>query len=169
MKRSLPEFSRRVEIARLPPSGGREVIEATLEECSALSKRLGLPGVLSLAAILEVEPWRRGGAKVSGALRAEIVQACVVTIEDFTTMLREPVERHYLPAAMGEGANEDDEADIVPDGVIDLGELVAETLALALDPYPRKPGAVFDGTGDEASSEGASPFGGLLERNSGEA
>lgn len=164
MKDMAPEFSRRIGIARLPPSGSSETIAATPEECAALARRLGLPSVLSLAATLRAEPWRRGGAKVSGALKAEVEQTCVVTLDNFTSTIREPVERYYIPSRIAEGASEEDEADIVAEGIIDIGELAAETLALALNPYPRKPGAVFEPAETEAAAAERSRFSGLLER-----
>jgi uncharacterized metal-binding protein YceD (DUF177 family) len=166
MKRIEPEFHRPLEIARTPPSGSSENIAASAEECRALAKRFAVPAVLSLSAQLRVEHWRKNGAKVTGSLRAGIQQTCVVSLEDFVATVREPVERFYLPPGVSTGEADEDEADEIVDGVIDLGELVSETLALEIDPYPRKPGVEFSQDLTDAGEGEGSPFAILAKSNS---
>lgn len=158
MKPVQPEFSRPIEVARVPPSGSVEKIVATTEECAVLARRMDLPAIGALSATLTVMPWRSGGAEVKGSLRAEIEQVCVVTLEPFSSTVREPVERFYLPPGIATGSAQDDEADEIVNGAIDLGELVAETLALAIDPYPRSPGAVFAADAELEGGTETSPF-----------
>jgi uncharacterized metal-binding protein YceD (DUF177 family) len=75
------------------------------------------------------------------------VQACVVTLEPVRAQLSEDFTVAFgavRPAAEGEviiGLDEEDPAEELTDGRIDLGEVVAQQLAVALDPYPRAPGA----------------------------
>ncbi len=91
-------------------------------------------------------------------MRAQVSQTCVVSLDDFSSRIEEPVDVVFLPEAdvarmaaerAAQPANHDEEAalDDLPDpivgGRIDLGALAAEILILGLDPYPRKPGVVF--------------------------
>jgi hypothetical protein len=52
-----------------------------------------------------------------------------------------------------------DDTEPLLDGKVDLGGLATEFLILGLDPYPRKPGAVFQPPADTSVDEG--PFAGL--------
>ena len=156
------EFSRPVEVDRIPGLGSTEKLSADAAELEALAGRLGLPRMHAISAVLRAEPWRRSGVKVSGQIIADIEQTCVVTLEDFRSLQKLPVLRYFLtakdlPKAMGE--SEETDADAIVDGKIDLGELVSETLAIELDPYPRKPGAAFTDIIEDV--EKPSPFGAL--------
>jgi len=149
-----PEFSRPVPVEEIG-KGMKRRIEATAEELRALEGRMKLPAIRALSAELSLSPAGKGGYRVSGEMRATVDQECVRTLEVFTSELAAPVDRLFVPAdsrlarALEQGpvmelAEEADEApDIIEDDTIDLGELVAETLALSLDPWPRKPGTDF--------------------------
>lgn len=158
-----PEFSRLVEVSRVPPGGMDEAIEADADECAHIAERLGVPRVLSLRARFKLMPWRQGGVRVRGRIEAELEQVCVVSLETFVQRVSEQVDRCFAgeaePGRSGAVhhlvALEDDEPDLVTDGEVDLGELAAEILVLALDPYPRKPGAVFGGN---LSEVGGKPY-----------
>jgi uncharacterized metal-binding protein YceD (DUF177 family) len=159
-----PEFSRPVRVEPLPRDGLARDIEATPAERAALAKLNGLPEIASLTAKLNIVKWRRG-VRVEGAFSARLTQTCVVSLEPFEVAIDEPIDAKFLPAAadrkpaaevlVGEG----DEADEIVDGRIDLGALVAEFLTLALDPYPRKPGAAFVAAPEETRPE--TPFAAL--------
>lgn len=155
-----PEFSRLVSLARIPDSGREEHLRASPAECAALAKRFAIEAVGRLEATLLLRPEPSGGIMVTGRLSAEVVQACVVSLEPVTQAVDEAVLLRLLPP--GEDPSDDpegpDELPIEGDA-IDLGEAIAEQLALALDPYPRAPGAELPrcGTGGEA----AGPFGAL--------
>jgi uncharacterized metal-binding protein YceD (DUF177 family) len=138
-----PEFSRPIEIARVPKLGSTEKITADPLECAGLAKRLQVPTVHRVSAVLRVKPWRGGGIKVSGPADIELSQISVVSLEEFRTYQTVEVERYFLNLSPSE--MEDSELDIEPmlHGEIDLGEIVAETIALELDPYPRRPGEEF--------------------------
>ena len=140
MKEVIPEFSRPIEVARVANTGAHEKIVADEKECVALAKRLKLPAVQSVAAHLVVKPWIGGGYKVTGNVTAEFDQESVVSLELFRSKFSFPVERYFLKKARDDGA---DDADVIENGVIDLGEVAAETIGLELDPYPRKPGESF--------------------------
>ncbi len=158
----VPEFSRPVEIDKIGKHGTHEHIEADAEELAALAKRMGLPAIRSLQADFELMPWKKGRIRVRGTFRAEVDQECVRTLEIFSAVVSEPVDRIYMKseyaAARGFATRDgaivhtaekgkedfdpfsDDAPDIIVGDVIDIGELTAESLALALDPWPKKPG-----------------------------
>lgn len=147
MKQIKLEFSRPLTVAKVPSRGSHEKISADPGECKALGKRFQIPAVHALSAHLEVHPWRGGGYRVIGTIKADIEQTSVVSLENFRTDLSIPVTRYFLPRV----PETEDEADIDPleHGEIDLGEIVAETVALDLDPYPRKEGEVFATVSDD--------------------
>ncbi|MCF4164487.1 DUF177 domain-containing protein [Zavarzinia compransoris] len=151
-KDELPaEFSRPLRAESVHMRGRTERLTATPAECAALAARFDILAVESLSAEIELRPHRRDGLALSGRLAADVVQACVVSLEPVPAHVEVAFERVYEPGA--EDPNEsfsvddlfDPDADDPPepliDGIVDLGELVAEELALALDPYPRAPDA----------------------------
>ena len=164
-----PEFSRLIQVDRISPEGASEHIVATEQEREALAARFGLLAVHALSAHMQLEPWRRGGIKVAGRFDATVLQTCVVTLEPFEEVLQEDITRYFAgqnapgPAAVTHSVEslEQDEPDVISGGSIDLGELVAESLGLALDPYPRKPGAEFSRGAHEDNNLSPSPFAAL--------
>jgi len=163
MKPAAFEFSRPLPVDRVPAGGSHEKLEAEPEECQALAARLGVPAVHRLSADLHVTPWRGGGLKVEGSLTADLDRVSVVSLEAFRSTVTYPVERYFLAGAPRGGEDEEAEADPIVNGEADLGEVVAETLALELDPYPRKPGETFPEhvESQEQTSAGESPFAAL--------
>jgi len=137
------EFSRPLPVDRVPRGGCDEKITADHDECQALAVRLGMPKVHALSAELLVTPWRGGGLKLEGKLMADLQQVSVVSLEAFRKQVEFPIVRYFM-AASAIKQNTDAEIDPIEDGHVDLGEVVAETLALELDPYPRRPGEAFD-------------------------
>ena len=142
-----PEFSRAVGIETLQAAPREIAIEADKQERAALAARFGLIAVDSLSA--EVELSRDGDTIAArGTLSATLTQSCVATAEPVPAILKETFEIAFRPvpdAAMGEEEVElgEDELDVIfyQSGTIDIGEAVAETLFLSLDPYPRAPQA----------------------------
>ena len=142
------EFSRLVRVEPLPKDGLEQRIEANEAERAALAKLNHLPAIASLAATFRISKQRRG-VRVEGELRALVSQTCVVSLEPFDAEIVEPIDVKFAPAGArkpesAEVLLEDaDEPDEIVEGQIDLGAVAAEFLTLALDPYPRKPGAAF--------------------------
>lgn len=160
-----PEFSR---AERLDTIGGeaRSVrIAADARERAALARRFGLIAVAALEAAFQV---RRDGADVlaTGRVSGAVTQACSVTGEPVEAAIDEPVDLRFVAEAdAGEEVELDAGAlDTLPieGGAVDLGEAAADTLALALDPFPRAPGAAAALKAAGVLSEGeADPFGPL--------
>ena len=150
------EFSRLVGRDTLAEAGSLHEIEADAEERAALARRFGLTALDSLQARVAVAP-AAGGAllRLSGNFEAEVVQPCVVTLEPVRSHVTETFEQLYsLEAAAESQATEvevapekDDPPEPVGADGIDIGELVAQQLSVALDPYPRAEGASLEEAG----------------------
>ena len=138
-------FSLRLPIAAIR-DGDRIDLVADEAECADLGVRLDLPSVGALQAHAVLE---RDGDSVTakGRLKAAVEQSCVATGESIAANLDEPFELRFRPEPAGKPDDEielgaDDMDTIFHDGsTIPLGESLIDTLALALDPYPRGPNA----------------------------
>lgn len=171
------EFSRPTALDRIGLKEKSYDIEANEAECAALAKRLGVPAVKSFAATIRLR--LTGGGKIvrlSGHIKAELTQICVVTLEPMGATVEEGFTRLYSVDPGDEMAEvviemDEDTPDPVEDGQIDMGEAAAEHLALAMDPFPRSAGAAFtpppeeppesQRTGGEQHEEKPSPFAAL--------
>ena len=137
------ELYRPIAVDRIGPTGLDVTVEAGADELSALAQRMGLPAVLALTCAFRLHRDAAQRLVAHGHLHAEVMQTCVVSLEDFAASVEEKFSILFVPA--GEESEDDDPA--APDeisyehGVIDLGEAATEQFALALDPYPRAPGA----------------------------
>lgn len=157
------EFSRPVDITRLGDAESRHTIEAGPAERTALATRFGLVTLDSLRADLTIRRVHGGAAvRVKGGLVADVVQSCVVSLEPVRSRIEEPFDLVYAPESaveeVGFGADTETEwPEPLPEGPLDIGEAVAQQLSLALDPYPRAPGAVIpEGRSEDSRSQ--NPF-----------
>jgi len=160
--RSEPEFSRLIAIEGIIPDKVRkESVEATADECTALAERMGVRKIESLKADLNIRRVAGGTAiQVDGTIDAEIVQACVVSLRDVHDHIKEHFETFFTEDRPADAEDElefnvddDDPPEMVHNGMIDLGEVVAQYLSLELDPYPRAPGVNLAAQMVEAGSE----------------
>lgn len=154
-----PEFSRPVELGRLGSLEAVYPIAATPAEREALARRFGLLALHRLEAEVRLQRLARGMVRVSGSFAAEVVQACVVSLEPVASRLTEEFIVLYGPTGPDETVVMDYESELIEPlagNSIDIGEAVAQQLAVALDPYPRAEGASlgWSGGGAAASSEG---------------
>lgn len=157
----MAELERRVTLDSIGTGEHVVTLEATTAECAAVATRLRIPAVTRLQCRLVLR--RAGPATVDaeGALDADVVQTCVVTLEEVPQYVADRFRLRFVPAEQAEEDDSDPEApDLIPyDGrALDLGEVAAEQLALALDPYPRTPGATLP---DEDGAKMPHPFAGL--------
>jgi uncharacterized metal-binding protein YceD (DUF177 family) len=139
------EFSHPVSVRQV--DARTHHLEAGEAQRAALAKRFGIVAVHRLAAEIALE---RNGLEVeaSGKLEAEIVQSCAVTGDDLPVTIREKLAFRFVPETGQHAPDEEveletDELDEIPyEGeFFDLGEAVAQSLALAIDPYATGPGA----------------------------
>ncbi|MEM9221297.1 MAG: DUF177 domain-containing protein [Pseudomonadota bacterium] len=157
-------LSRPVDIRRLHKEQN-VTVEATETERTAIAKALELLSLESLTAQLSVTPWRQDGVRVSGTVHAKLSQACIVTLEPVENIMDEPFEVCLHPEASAGSVVEidpdaPDPPDILEGDTVDVGAMVLEHFALALDPYPRAPGVEFEPPKDESEDE-PSPFAAL--------
>lgn len=148
----LPELYRPLSVDKVPLGGIHEVIVARPEEKQALAKRFNILEILKCEAELDVDHSKAKMFLVTGSMVAEIIQPCVLTLEPLKQKVKANIRVLFAPPQLldkgagsphYEGGDEDMPEPIVK-GVIDLGELVAQHLAINIDPYPRKPGAEID-------------------------
>ena len=138
-------FSCRLNLDRVH-DGTRIDLVATDEEREALAKRLGLVAIERLAAHCVLDHGA-GGIRARGRIKAALTQACVASGEPLPAFVDEAFELHFQPEPAGTPDDEvelsGDELDMIfHDGLaIELGEAIADTLAVSLDPYPRGPNA----------------------------
>jgi uncharacterized metal-binding protein YceD (DUF177 family) len=136
---------------------------------AAVARVAGLRDLPRLQANFEVTRQGADGLHVTGRVSATVGQACVVTLEPLANEVAEEVDLVFVPPATAGrevGAKENDthddnrdEAEPLIDGRVDLGALATEFLVLGLDPYPRKPGSVFEPPPDATPRAG--PFAAL--------
>ncbi|MDX3911506.1 MAG: DUF177 domain-containing protein [Sphingobium sp.] len=146
MSTPLPEFSRSVRLDQAVSNAAGAHVAATPEECEALAKRFGFSAIDRLEADYSLTE-ENGSPVARGRLRATLAQPCVATSEPVQEMVDAPfVIRFQLE---GE-ASQDEEFELSEEecdthfyegGAIDIGEAVAQTLALSVEPYPRAPQA----------------------------
>jgi uncharacterized metal-binding protein YceD (DUF177 family) len=164
---STPEFSRRIPLDRIGDGALAESIAADVAERAALCARFGWLSLDRLEADGQLTT-RADGVAATGRLRATLAQPCAVTGDPVPAHIDTSFEIRFVdgdtPAA-GEGEFELAPGDLdvmaIEDGAVDLGEAAAQTLALALDPYPRS--AAADGVMSAMGAEEAGPFAGLKD------
>ena len=167
------EFSRLIAADQIGPQETEREIVANAAERARLVERFGLLALDRLTATLNLKRGRGGLIEVRGRFEAEVVQACVVTLEPVRSRVSESFTVAFgtgsraVVGAVVIGLEDEDPPEELIDGRIDLGELVAQQLAVALDPYPHAPGAgePVEGSGQEDSGaeKTASPFAALAQ------
>lgn len=162
-----PIYSHYVRIAEVPPDGRFFRIEPDARTLERLARHVGVVAIHALSAEIKVVPTSGDGASVTGRVLAEVRQVSVVSLEEFDTEVCEEVDVRFVPPSETpaepdeESDPEIDPPDEIVDGTIDIGALVCEFLALGVDPYPRRPGEVFEPANEDG--EGASPFAALAK------
>jgi hypothetical protein len=174
-----PPFSRPVAVASVPAEGLDLVLRPNDAERAALAQENGLCALDALEARLHLSRIGAEGLAVSGVVRAQVRQTCVVTLDEFDSVVEESVRLRFAPETPASGRDakrgaeieaalddpfslDDDSPDLLVGGMVDLGAVASEFLALGLDPYPRSPGAHFEEPAPATSEDG--PFAALRAR-----
>ena len=162
-----PELSRPVPIDSLGEGPRQLTVEADEVERSALARRFGLIAIEGLSAQAALT---RTGEEVRavGRLDSLVVQSCVASAAPVEAVLAEPFDLVFRPHPEGDDDEEvelgEGELDTIfyEGEAIDLGEAIAQTLLLGLDPYPRAPEAqdALKAAGVKSEDE-AGPFAAL--------
>jgi uncharacterized metal-binding protein YceD (DUF177 family) len=161
----VPEFSRTISVDAFGSEPVVMAFAANPGEREALARRFGILEIASLKA--EAAIVREGRlVRANGTVCAEIKQSCVVSGEALDIGIDEPFDLRFTP---DENLPESEEIELSEidcetltyghDG-IELGEAIAQTMALAIDPFPRSPNADSEDYG-LISEEEAGPFGAL--------
>jgi hypothetical protein len=145
-----------VTVAQIGDTGLHRDIEADPATLAAMAEIAGLREILFARASLDVTPKGGGRVQVAGRVRARVGQSCVVTLDPIENDIDEPIDLIFAPpeqipqlADLVDDAAESD-AEIpdppepIENGVINLGRLATDALFLGVDPYPRRPDAVFE-------------------------
>ena len=142
-----PELSREIKPRALPAE--EMTITADPAERKALAERFGLTGIRALSAHVSLEA-EDDVVFASGRLLATLEQPCAVTREDFVYDVEEPIMLRFVPVDVIEERAPDEEVELDTDELdeieyagdsFDLGEAIAQTLGLAIDPYREGPDA----------------------------
>lgn len=149
-----PEFSRLFDLDHLDGAEATMAGEADESERQALARRFDLISLDRLAFEARVEAIEATGAthsaiRLTVQFSADVVQACVVSLAPVKAHHSEQVVIEYLRAPVDEKTSaavtftpdEPDPPEFLDSDKLDVGEVVAEHLALALEPYPRHPDA----------------------------
>jgi uncharacterized metal-binding protein YceD (DUF177 family) len=136
------------DVHELGATGTRD---AGPDELVAVARALDLIACTSLRVHYAIQPMSGGRYRLSGRLSAQVSQACVVTLDPVEGTIEESFEATFWPRddmpvpESGELAIDDaPEPEPISAGQIAVGRVVFESLAAALEPYPRKPDAVLD-------------------------
>ncbi|WP_417622534.1 YceD family protein [Parasphingorhabdus sp.] len=163
-----PEFSHIRKLSEIGSKPATGKLEPSQGERQKLAHRFDLPEIASLTATYKLVASERG-IIFTGVLESDLQQNCVITGNSFPTRVREDFDILFVPRMAAADTEEEvelseEDCDIIEfeQAQIDLGEAIAQTLYLALDPYPRSPDA--DAVAREKglkSEEEAGPFGAL--------
>jgi uncharacterized metal-binding protein YceD (DUF177 family) len=167
-------LTRIFDVSHLGSAPQNKQVVADAAELQALKAEFDLLDLSSFAADLTIAPWGQHGVKVEGRLQADVVQACVVTLQPVPSHLDQRFALSFLPPdviaadpkTVAEAEvivvyDEEDPPEPLEDGVIDLGAILVEQFALALDPYPRAPGASLEEAEGQDVDNPTSPFAAL--------
>ena len=148
-----PPISKMLRVDELK-DGEERSIEIDRAECDTIAKLLELVALDDLRFTFRIHRRGEGRLAVSGTLAAAVTQTCVVSLEPVASTLEVPVEIEFWPRHLIEDRAETiDEAashgtldwpEPIEGGKIDLGPVIYETLATALDPYPKREGVSFE-------------------------
>ncbi|MBN8942396.1 MAG: DUF177 domain-containing protein [Rhizobiales bacterium] len=168
---SLPRWPVRIQEV---PAGGRHVRRDRLQpaDSAALAAAIGVEAIEAFLLDVEIRPHHGDGLAVTGRVQARVVQTCVVSLEPVSNVIEEEVEASYRPVDKLKPHLVHDEEDglaidasVAADdpligNEIDLAAIAIEFLALAVDPYPRRPDATFE---TPQAGNAVSPFAGLAK------
>ncbi len=160
------EFARPIDLNRIGEVETVHDISATADERAALARRFDLVEIGKLEARLTLRRTRgKARVRLAGHLSADVTQSCVVSADPVGSQIEKDFTVIYGDVDHGSEVLIEPEGDAdfepLPDGPLDLGETVAQELALALDPYPRAPGAAVESPangGDAPPEPRQNPF-----------
>lgn len=136
---------------------------ADAETRARVARFLRVEGIETLEASVRIRGWF-DGMELTGRVNGVARRACGVSLEAFDEVIDAPLHGRMVPPGSPHAADDgevvvdleaDDPPDVVEGDRVDVAAFVTEIFALALDPFPRKAGAVFV---QPAESAPLSPF-----------
>ncbi len=168
---NLSPVSYQVHVARLPAKGMPIVIDAEESELYALARAHELEAVNEFHVELLVAPWRRDGVRITGQVAAKVVQSCVITLVPVESEISTEIDVTLVPenSRLARVDNDDggeilldpdgqDAPDVFSGDSVDVGAIAEEFFELAIDPYPRAPGAELQNDPEPEPEKPPSPF-----------
>jgi uncharacterized metal-binding protein YceD (DUF177 family) len=159
------DWTRLVRLHELARGPVTLTLEPDAGQRAKIAYDLGLETLPSLTATVTVKPWL-DGAEITGRFEAVVEQLCGLTLDPFEQPLAGEIEVRAVPPGSPHARPEEageleldleapDPPDLLGEDAVDVAHYVVEHLALAIDPFPRKPGAEFEFT---PPAEEESPF-----------
>jgi hypothetical protein len=169
-------WSATIRLDEVGETGRHIELEASEPVRVALAKPAGVDAIERLVARFDLTRRGRDGLHVSGEVSGIVRQTCVVTLDPVQNEINEPIAVDFGPTHQNtkeaaevdiEATSSGEEVEPLVGNAVDLGILATEFFLLGIDPYPRRPGAAFDGP-KVASDPASHPFAGLaaLQKNS---
>ena len=153
-------MQRPVALDRIGAQGTSLDVEASADELPAIAARLHVVALARLHCAFKLRRIGPTTIEAQGVLQAQVTEICVVSLEPFEHEVQETFTLYFVPAGTEDDDLDPEAIDEIPysGSAIDLGEAAVEQLALALDPYPRQPGAALPA---ELAAEPSGPFAAL--------
>jgi hypothetical protein len=153
-------ISRLYELGRMSQAGDEVTLAPTEEERTRIAQWAGIHAIDAFTAKIDMQKVSHTRFKLNFTLDADIVQACVVTLEPVRSHIARKFIRDLLLTQAPQQALKEIELTPVDDDGreeieslrYDLAIPVLEEFALAIDPYPRASGVEFEAPADEADS-----------------
>jgi uncharacterized metal-binding protein YceD (DUF177 family) len=160
-----------VVVADIPETGRQLSLAADAATRAAVAKAANVTALPRLEAHFELTRYGRDGVRVAGRVAATVGQNCVVTLEPMESAVEETIDVVFAPpqeplqsragdTETAQAVDAEEPPEILRGGTIDLGAIAVEFVLLAIDPYPREPGAVFDAPA-EPDDPASHPFAAL--------
>jgi uncharacterized metal-binding protein YceD (DUF177 family) len=144
-------------LARLGNTGDLVTLAADEAQCAAIAKWSGILGLESFEAKIQITKLAVSRFGLAYQLTADVIQACVVTLEPVKSRLDHRFNRelHFTGPTRHKPAPDDDSGSVVvlaaeeegPEEIeslhYDLAGPLLEEFILSLEPYPRCPGVEF--------------------------
>ncbi len=156
-----------LDVSKIPLKGLTFELTATPQELKMLAERFDLPAIASFKVRGNISG--DNVLKVAADIQAQITQICVVTLKKFNTDFKTHFEEFFSENGVDYDAEQDfdidmgeDVSDIIKNGKLNLGEIIAQQFGLALDPFPRSTDEPFEYI-EEQPGQKQNPFSGLKD------
>ena len=167
------EIPMRVEVGSVVRTPKRFHISAREVQRAAIARRIGVVRIDRFEAAIAVRRTPVDLIQLQGSLSADVVQECVITLDPIGARIQVEIDNYYseFPREMPSGTDDlalgdENWPELVEDGWIDLGDAVIQELAVAIDPYPRKPDVELGVVEFEnGAADTHRPFSGLVDIN----